>query len=133
VQQNSPWFIAYVLQGPIGKWNLERYVYGAAQPRLNLPHVGAFEIPVPPISEQKAIAEYLTIALKKFDGTSARAIAEIALLREYRDRLVADVVTGKLDVREVAARLSEEADKVTADVESDLSSEREPADEDSAG
>ena len=30
---------------------------------------------------------------------------EIDLLREYRTRLIADVVTGKLDVREAAARL----------------------------
>ena len=32
---------------------------------------------------------------------------EIALLYEYRTRLIADVVTGKLDVREAAARLPE--------------------------
>jgi type I restriction enzyme S subunit len=34
----------------------------------------------------------------------------IALLREYRTRLIADVVTGKLDVREAAARLPEEVE-----------------------
>ena len=34
---------------------------------------------------------------------------EIDLLREYRTRLIADVVTGKLDVREAAAKLPEEA------------------------
>jgi type I restriction enzyme S subunit len=33
---------------------------------------------------------------------------EIALLREYRSRLIADIVTGKLDVREAAARLPQE-------------------------
>ena len=36
---------------------------------------------------------------------------EISLLREYRTRLIADVVTGKLDVREAAARLPDEADE----------------------
>ena len=34
--------------------------------------------------------------------------AEINLLREYRTRLIADVVTGKLDVRDAAAQLPEE-------------------------
>jgi type I restriction enzyme S subunit len=34
---------------------------------------------------------------------------EIALLREYRTRLVADIMTGELDVREVATRLPDEA------------------------
>ena len=37
--------------------------------------------------------------------------SEIDLLREYRTRLIADVVTGKLDVREAAARLPDEADE----------------------
>ena len=34
-----------------------------------------------------------------------RAEGEIALMREYRTRLTADLVTGKLDVREAAAQL----------------------------
>ena len=38
---------------------------------------------------------------------SARARRQIDLLREYRTRLIADVVTGKLDVRETAASLPE--------------------------
>ena len=36
---------------------------------------------------------------------------EIDLLREYRTRLIADVVTGKLDVRDAAARLPDEVDE----------------------
>jgi type I restriction enzyme, S subunit len=40
-----------------------------------------------------------------------RGRCEIALLREYRTRLIADVVTGKLDVREAAAQLPDEADE----------------------
>ena len=40
-----------------------------------------------------------------------RALSQILLLREYRTRLIADVVTGKLDVREAAASLLEEADE----------------------
>ena len=42
-------------------------------------------------------------------ATISRLEREIELLREYRTRLVADVVTGKLDVREAAARLPDEA------------------------
>lgn len=43
------------------------------------------------------------------DTALSRLEREIELLREYRTRLVADVVTGKLDVREAAARLPDEA------------------------
>jgi hypothetical protein len=48
---------------------------------------------------------------------------EIDLLREYRTRLVADVVTGKLDVREAAARLPEDAALDNGDSEADLDPE----------
>jgi len=39
------------------------------------------------------------------DAAMARARRQIDLLGEYRTRLIADVVTGKLDVREAAAEL----------------------------
>ena len=44
------------------------------------------------------------------DSAIARARRQIELVQEYRTRLIADVVTGKLDVREAAARLPDEAD-----------------------
>ena len=43
--------------------------------------------------------------------TALTAKQEISLLREYRTRLIADVVTGKLDVREAAVRLPEETEE----------------------
>lgn len=46
-----------------------------------------------------------------------QAQSEIALLREYRTRLIADVVTGKLDVREAAARLPDSSEFDLADDE----------------
>jgi len=54
---------------------------------------------------------------------------EIELLREYRTRLVADVVTGKLDVSEAAGRLLDEAPPDTVEDDTDLSIDPEPADE----
>ena len=44
------------------------------------------------------------------DSAIARAHRQIDLLQEYRTRLIADVVTGKLDVREAAAQLPDEPD-----------------------
>lgn len=64
--------------------------------------------PFPPLSEQTAIVEYLDAQTAKIDAAMAAARREIELLREYRTRLIADVVTGKVDVREVAAQLPEE-------------------------
>lgn len=60
----------------------------------------------------------------------SRLEREIELLREYRTRLVADVVTGKLDVREAAARLPVEAPLDTIEDDADPGDEAEAADED---
>ena len=63
-------------------------------------------------------------------NTAARRLQrEIDLLREYRTRLVADVVTGKLDVRGAAARLPDDAAQETADDEPGLADEDELAEE----
>jgi type I restriction enzyme S subunit len=73
----------------------------------------------PPLPEQTAIVEYLDAKSAKIDTAIASARREIDLLREYRTRLIADVVTGKVDVREVAARLPEElaTEEAEADIE----------------
>jgi type I restriction enzyme S subunit len=52
-------------------------------------------------------------------ATISRLEREIDLLREYRTRLIADVVTGKLDVRETALRLPDEAPLDAAEDEGD--------------
>lgn len=61
---------------------------------------------VPPKEEQDRIVAECEIATQGQNTTIARLEREINLLREYRTRLVADVVTGRLDVRSVAVRLS---------------------------
>ncbi len=45
--------------------------------------------------------------VEKIQAGIAQAQSEIDLLREYRTRLIADVVTGKLDVRQAATSLPE--------------------------
>jgi type I restriction enzyme S subunit len=58
-------------------------------------------LPVPPADEQLIIVETLANRLRSTSAALLRAQREIDLLREYRTRLIADVVTGKLDVRGV--------------------------------
>jgi type I restriction enzyme S subunit len=58
---------------------------------------------VPPLDEQRQIVSYLDEATARLAGALDAARREIDLLREYRTRLIADVVTGKLDVRDLPA------------------------------
>ncbi|NLB74765.1 MAG: restriction endonuclease subunit S [Firmicutes bacterium] len=55
--------------------------------------------PVPPVQEQRAILTVLLPRLMEIEKTIEHVQREIDLLHEYRTRLIADVVTGKLDVR----------------------------------
>jgi type I restriction enzyme S subunit len=63
-------------------------------------------VPVPPVAEQFRIMNYLDGALVQQNTAIARIEREIALIQEYRTRLVADIVTGKYDVREAVSKLS---------------------------
>ena len=76
---------------------------------LRLPMLQNFPVALPPPSEQLAIVEHLDKATAAIDDAIARARRQLELVEEYRTRLIADVVTGKLDVREAAAQLPEES------------------------
>ncbi len=59
---------------------------------------------LPPEHEQVSVLEYVGIQVTKMEGLIASAEGGLELLDEYRTRLIADVVTGKLDVRAAAVR-----------------------------
>jgi len=85
---------------------------------------------LPPKAEQQAILQRLREQTAKIDATIAATRSEIELLREYRTRLIADVVTGKVDVREVAARLPEELSEEEAEsIDTDEIAEGKATDE----
>jgi type I restriction enzyme S subunit len=100
---------------------------GATRQRTNLQSTAARVIAVPPIHEQQAIVSHIENATAICKRGLRIAENEIDLLREYRTRLIADVVTGKLDVREAASLLSELP--AEASVQAGEADEPEPLDE----
>lgn len=69
----------------------------------------AFPVLLPPRIEQQAILSHVDDHTARLEEAINRTLREIDLIREYRTRLIADVVTGKVDVRGMAASLGEEA------------------------
>lgn len=57
-------------------------------------------IPVPPLSEQQAIVDYIDSKLQKIDQYLADLQTEIDYLKEFKQRLISDVVTGQIRVAE---------------------------------
>ena len=78
--------------------------------RLYFDQFGQILVPVPPLDEQRAIVRFYNDATVDTDRVIDRTRREISLLREYRTRLIADVVTGKLDVRSVELPELDEAE-----------------------
>jgi type I restriction enzyme S subunit len=87
---------------------------GGTQPNLNTGIVKRIVCPLPPLEEQRQIFKHIEIHLSPINTAMGRTEHEIDLLREYRTTLIAEVVTGKLDVREAAKRLPDQADEPLA-------------------
>lgn len=81
---------------------------GATMENLNAGIVSRVCIPLPSVEDQLEIVEHLTHVTRKTNGALLRVREQIKEIVEYRTRLIADVVTGKIDVREAAAALPEE-------------------------
>jgi len=87
--------------------------FGAKMPRADWGFIGNVTIVYPPShKEQRAVLNYIIEHTVTLQTAIEHAQREISLLREYRTRLIADVVTGKLDVREAAANLPDETDEL---------------------
>lgn len=90
--------------------------------------IGQFPIPLPKVEEQDLILDTVENDLEGIERAISGISREISILHEYRTRLIADVVTGKLDVREAAANLPEETDE-TEVLEDEFAGDEETAEE----
>ena len=126
-QETAPKFVSYLAQSNAFTDRVTAESVGIAYPAIAESRLSSFHVCVPPLAEQTAIVEYLDKVTADIDAAIARARRHIELLHEYRTRLIADVVTGKLDVREAAATLSENTEASTMIDETDEGSDLEIA------
>jgi len=94
---------------------------GSTKGALTCEDLKRFKLAIPPLKEQKNLVAHIRVATRRLTDTIDSTYQEISLLREYRTRLIADVVTGKLDVREAAANLSDKSNEI--EVEDDFEEE----------
>lgn len=78
------------------------WITGAAQPKLTQDRLMAVHIPAPPVNEQHEIMAAVEKQTRELVNAIERVRQEIELVREYRARLVTDIVTGQVDVRGIA-------------------------------
>jgi type I restriction enzyme S subunit len=115
-------FLMNQLLSPVGRRQIEQDARGSSgtMPKIAQRHIRSWKVVAPPLSEQRRIVEALDEAMGKATGLADRAQCHITLLREYRTRLISDVVTGKLDVRDAVERLPDEPDADDAALDEQL-------------
>ena len=116
---SSRW-LGYVLLSTVGQTHGQISLYGGTKDGLSLDDVKDYPMLIPPLDEQTSIVKHLERATAAIDAAITRARRQVELVEEYRTRLIADVVTGKLDVREAAAQLPDEAEDDVPIGEGDL-------------
>ena len=104
----SPEFIHLALSAAYLQLRASSEDSGSTKGAITCEDLKRFKIAVPPTPEQETLLRHVQTETRTLNTAISRLESEISLLREYRTRLVADVVTGKLDVREAAARLPDE-------------------------
>ncbi len=76
--------------------------------------------PIPSKKEQMEIVEYLDGLNNKFDATIKKLTEEVAVLEEYKNKIIADAVTGKIDVRSIEIPEYEFVDEDNDNVDENL-------------
>jgi type I restriction enzyme S subunit len=94
-----PRWLLYLVRSRAFFTKMDAGAVGATIRGINIRDLKRGDVVVPPYDEQIRIADHLDAALAQIESARSRAQTEIELMREYRTRLIADVVTGKLDVR----------------------------------
>jgi type I restriction enzyme S subunit len=96
----EPEYLGYVIQSSAFVNRVAANSIGIAYPAIAETVLGRFHVAMPPsVAEQQRIVAHIKCESAPLDLAVEQAVNEIKLIREYRDRLIADVVTGQVDVR----------------------------------
>ena len=103
--ESCPKWLGYVLLSMVGQTHGQMSLYGGTKDGLSLDDVKNYPILLPSRSEQERAVRWIEDELSLLEGAGGSAKRQIQLVHDYRVRLIADIVTGKLDVREASASL----------------------------
>lgn len=99
-QKVNPQYLYYLFKTPMYMEIFKNYSTGIAEHRMRLYPVNFFKIPavVPPLEEQNEIVTYLDKRVKDIDELISLTQQQIEKLKEYRQSVISEVVTGKVAV-----------------------------------
>ena len=103
----DPQFLVYQIYGGLPRERILLATQGSTVGHFNMDDIAWMQIAVPPLDDQRALVARIDEISARANAVITRKSREIELLQEFRARLVADVVTGRVDVREIANDLSD--------------------------
>lgn len=118
-------YLYYYLVSNEFKNATNKIITGMGVPHLTQHFLKNVEVPCPPLDMQKMISEYLDARCKELDSIISIKKVEIEELKELRMRLVADTVTGKIDVRSIEIPEYEYVDDATDNDADEMNGEEE--------
>ena len=86
---------------------------------LRYANFSKIDLPVVPMDEQISIADYLDNICKQIDDAIEKVKKELALVQELKTRTIYDVVTGKVDVRDISIPTYENVEDEISDGETE--------------
>jgi type I restriction enzyme S subunit len=101
IDSNALNFTYKYLESESCKTYIDNQLSGSTIKNLSLYSINKIPIPFPSFDEQKKIVDYITIKTNEINILITKTQQEIELLKEYKTALISEVVTGKVDVRDV--------------------------------
>ena len=92
----DPRYLTYAINSPDVCDELAEKTKGTTRPRVNLGHIRSLPIPVAPLNEQKRIADKLDAILVRVDACRERLDRVPAILKRFRQAVLAAATSGKL-------------------------------------
>ena len=106
-ERYDPHYLVHMIYEGPPKSRIQLAAQGSTVGHFNVDDIGSMPVLLPTLDEQTRIVEYLESVTSRIDAACSRLDRGAQVLRELRTRLIADVVTGKLDAREAAKKLPE--------------------------
>ncbi|MDC3012376.1 restriction endonuclease subunit S [SAR86 cluster bacterium] len=95
IESSNVDYLIYLLNSDLIQSGLKNGINKTTQEKINKDNVKDLQIVRPPLSEQQQIVEYLDEQTQIIDNTISIEEKRIELLKEYRQSLISEVVTGK--------------------------------------
>lgn len=122
----DPRFLVHMIYSGPAREQIQIQTQGSTVGHFNMDDIAAMPVLAPPLEEQRNIVRRIDDETGTLNATLDRTHEEMALIREYRERLIVDVVTGKLDARTETESLSGLENEASADGVVGLSTEMTP-------